>query len=556
MDVPSAGREADPRALAKYLVFLTLVLAVYSFYLLSFTLFDGFSTFSNDAASYVLLAAKWSPYFSPTQAELLTWPIVSFPPGFPALLAITGASESLWASHLVVSMCMLASILVFGIYAASQTNRLLAASVTVIVCLLPGVITNSLGILSENLFLLLSLAALVLYSYVRAEPRTSWVWCAGLFVLLAATLLTRTIGIALVFAFVIAGLFDRQLDRRSRSYVLLAATGAAVAWLTLEIGQPEQHELDYASFLLRQVDRAGGGLWGALVYVLETVGRNFMALLNAWSRYISLNDETFWSFALTYILFAIAMIATGLRAARLKIDAVYIAGYLAIILIWPAVPQMLRFLHPIVPFLLLQPITYCCEKGLWPKSAPVRFTAYVLSVLTVGLLVIVQLRMVEMRSEAKRTSPELLHSFEYYYATEDNSNENLARAYAFNTSVIKEFAKLIPEDGRVAAVKHEHFAILADRAAISLSAVVSRDQQLCNLKLFGVDYVYASGLTSQLNRKGPNIVQDYENFTQEVWSLSSSDGDKRAYVLYVDREAIERELADAGTVCDAYGFLP
>ena len=213
-----------------FLFCLLVLVTAYSTHLFSFTVFEGFSTFSNDAGSYVVMARKWSPFFLPNDAGIYTWPAQIYPPGFPWLLTITGASKSLWLSHLLVSCFMLASIFMVGWISYRRLGWLIGALLTIGLCLLPGVVISSMGILSENLYLFLSLVVLYIYSFMKKNENTPWVWYLILLILLTLVIMTRTIGIALIAAIFLSTLIDKNQTGRQKIVVLTITLLSTLFW--------------------------------------------------------------------------------------------------------------------------------------------------------------------------------------------------------------------------------------------------------------------------------------------------------------------------------------
>ena len=232
-----------------YLSFLLALVSVYALHLFSFTLFEGFSTFSNDSFSYLLLARKWSPYFAPGVVETLTWPANTYPPGFAWLLAITGASESTWQGHLVVSIAALLSIVLIGWLAYRELGWFYGGLLTVSFCLLPGVIVSSMGILSENLYLAASLAVLLLFSFIRENTECWPGWYVALFLFLWLALMTRTIGISLIAALLVVSLLDRNLGKDRRIIFALIALMTIGLWQLWSLIDPQSKETTYLNFM-------------------------------------------------------------------------------------------------------------------------------------------------------------------------------------------------------------------------------------------------------------------------------------------------------------------
>ena len=117
---------------------------------------------------------------------------------------------------------------------------------------------------------------------------------------------------------------------------------------------------------------------------------------------------------------------------------------------------------------------------------------------------------------------------------------------------MKVSSERIPPDSVVASVKHENYAILADRKAVQLVGVVTHLQQLCNLKIKNVDVVYLSGLTNSFNKRGMSMVEQYQSISSEVWSMGGEGGQVVSYVLILDQAELDSELLAEGFECKSY----
>lgn len=537
-----------------YYLFLVAVIAGYGLYLFSFTVFDGFATFSNDAASYMLMARKWSPFFEPTPAEVFTSPVHAHPPGIALLLAVTGASESLWAGHLVVSLCMLAGLFLIGHYLGRQMDKLIAAVVTLAICLMPGIVIHTLGILSENLYIVCSLAALTVYLHVRNRQGLSSLWYLLLFTLLAAAVLTRTVGIALLTAFFVVPIVDRKLIPSQRVIFPIMALGGIVAWRVWEAIRPGESGLGYGLYLTDLLNSGGDSFAGLLAVLWQSVYFNLVKLLGSWSEYFALTSIAAPSFLLSYLLLMICTTGLILRAARLRLDAIYILFYLGIILIWPFPDEMTRSLHPIAILLLVQPVILLSERDYLKKKG-IAYAVVGMGSILIAHSAFIHAGMLGMKKRAEPDFPQLAHSPEYYLATPENEGEELARFYVLITELMAGSVERIAEDSVVAAVKHDQYALLVDRRAVTLSGSVSLEQQLCNLKVKDVDMVFLSNLVTPLNRMGPTLYQPYEKFTSEVWPMATTDGSETAYIMQLDKSALAEELESSGYACERFRMV-
>jgi hypothetical protein len=534
-----------------FLLYLFVLISAYAIHFLSFTLFEGFSTFSNDAGSYVVLARKWSPYFPPGDAVLYTWPIQILPPGFPWALAITGASKSLWSSHLFVSLCMLASIFLVGWKVYRRTGRLVGSLLTLGLCLLPGVVTSSMGILSENLYLLLSLVVLLLYSFIKNTEAKVLAWYLLLLLFLTFVILTRTIGIALITAIVLKTLLDKDIHGKQKIGFLLIAFSSVALWQLWGFINTQSSDLTY-SYYLKQYVGTEVTVFSGLAYLWHTMSTNLIQILSSWSHYFSLSYSNIWFFLSSFSLLIFCLIGLGFRLLQRKLDAIYLMFYFAILLIWPNPDQFTRFLHPVVFLLLLQPILYFAGNSHIRHPLLVKTVLVSVALILITNSIIVQARLLEQRGTVMDLDPELTHSYEFY---DSPSREfGLMRALHF-TDIMKYMAasaQHVPIHGVVATVKPVNYAILADRRAVNLVALVPQMQQLCNLKIKDVDVVFLSALTTKFNREGRTNLEKYRGVSSDVWTATSNGGEGMAYSVVIDKMKLDSELLKEGYNCQSY----
>lgn len=534
-----------------FLIFLVLLLSAYSFHFLSFTLFDGFTTFSNDAANYVLLARKWSPFFSPSDAELFTWPVQNFPPGFPWVLAITGASETLWLSHALVSFCMICSLILAGWLTYRRLDWLMGGLLILALVSLPGVVTSSLGILSENLYLLLSLSVLMTYSYIKRKQNTTW----GLYLLLSFfltfTVLTRTIGIAIFGALFLVTLLDSELARKVKNRLYISIASSVILWQSWVIFNPQSSDLTYG-FSIEYIIGSKAGLTDVLTFLWHSFNVNTMQILSSWSHYLFLTHSNLWFFLFSYIVFIVCLIGLGLRLLQLKLDSLYIVFYLIILLFWPHPGEMTRFLHPIMFLMILQPVFYFMNNPKTRDNLIVKTALLITISALIANSTYIHFHMQEQRAKQLFSNPDLSHSIEFYDFHSANTGLFQALGFANITKYMKESAQFVPLQSVVATVKPVNYSILNNRRAVNLVAVVSDMQQLCNLKIKDVDFVFLSSLTTKLNREGLSTVKKYKKISSNMWMAPETEDEVVAYTFAIDKSKLNLELQRAGYVCQAF----
>jgi hypothetical protein len=539
------------KAILVFSFFLLTLVAVYSVHLFTFTLFEGFSTFSNDAGAYMLLARKLSPFFDPGVAVLNSWPVHVYPPGFPWVLAVSGASMTLYTAHVLVSICVLASIVLFGYMARRELGAWQGGLLVLAMCLLPGVIIFSMGILSENLYLLSSLSALLLYSKIKANDHALAGWTLVLLILITLTILTRTIGVALALAVAVAPFFDKDLQKRQKMAFFGAGVSSLVLWQLWGMVEPQSNGPTYFDILamstrnLDELPSIATAFWA----VIQT---NLLQIITSFNHYLSLTNSSVWFFLFSFALLLLCLITLGLRLRQFEADAIYLVLYLVVLAIWPYPEEMTRFLHPIMFLLILQPAVYFTQRHDKQQKKLIRRTVLLVTGVLIFNSIYLQASMVKLRNEARANSPAMVNSFHYYDEPSKERGELLSRFYAGVTTAMTESARYFPADNVVAVIKHENFVILTDRQAITLSTLVPHIQQLCNLKQMNVDVVFLSHMTTAHNVQNVTLLDDYRSISSDVWSMGDEGERVWAHVMFVDKIKLDRELESRE--CLSYQF--
>lgn len=259
-----------------------------------------------------------------------------FPPLFPLVLALTGSGSAAPARTYVVGALLLAGVVVLLLrWLRAEGVPTGAACVTAIAfALLPQSLQTAMGVLSEPLFMLCLFAAMLSLPSRATPPRRharAWLAAASL---VAAASLTRSVGIAAIAAFVAHWLFTGGW-RATRSAPLVAGL-PFVAWtLAKKLAQFDDYSL--GTLLEREPWR--------------------MALVNidAWQVYaVKAVDPLMrpWSTDLLAGIGVLAAVVWLYRLLRGRFDALFVAAYLAIMIVWPYPHHAARFLHVLLPFAL------------------------------------------------------------------------------------------------------------------------------------------------------------------------------------------------------------
>jgi hypothetical protein len=308
------------------------------------------SSFADDSVSYLVMAQVFSPYRAASSAVADAFAREAFyPPLFPLLLAAADAAHDLYAAHTVGAMLLAlsagATYLLGSRWLGSRWRGLLAAAVLAV---LPAMWIHAKGILSEPLFMLLMLAVfLVMESRGRAPVRL-----AGLSLLMSALVLTRAVGLPMVGGYALWALHQRV--RRGGSWRELLPPACAFAsygvWMLL---RPAATADDYARVVAENVQGLAASQFAATA--VARLMEQGSALADAWIGALMI----YWvpgrplPVFIAALVGAAALAGLALRLRQGRPDAVMIAAYLCVFLVWPFPGQMSRFLFPALPVLLL-----------------------------------------------------------------------------------------------------------------------------------------------------------------------------------------------------------
>ena len=300
----------------------------------------------DDSVSYLVVARWFDGSIDATLTPWLPWH-THFPPLFPMVLAAVGGGRDLLAAHLAVAAFAIASVYLIATYAA----RRLASDwggfwVAVAFLVLPTAWLSAKGILSETLFLALTLGALIVHDRWVARGETRTRGYVAFAILLALAYSTRAAGITLVAAYVvhegIAAIRARRIA--PAAWIPLVAVGAAaVAWPLLRPGGHTYGET------IRQVIT----IWTqrpaiALEFTLQTFPAGWVSSFFA-------EGDVAAAMRMSAFVIGIVALAGSVRAALAnRLDGWYVLFTVVLVFAWVfGVENMRRLLYPILPLALL-----------------------------------------------------------------------------------------------------------------------------------------------------------------------------------------------------------
>lgn len=290
-----------------------------------------------DSSFYILIAQYYSPFVPANPVVAFFATQNSFPPLYPLLLTLTGG-----ATHLLVAHQLTAATLVLAFYALYRWLQLegvgwrSALVATALIAIIPGVYTEALYLRSEPLFLLLSLCAFAVFARAQGVAPVVRIVLTALCV--AAAVLTRSMGIAMLLAFI-----GVLLLRREPYWWLGVAVAVLPAALWRLFGA--SGELSYLDGLASRLQVTGAdNAFSDMPVMAGILAEGWHTNLNG----AGANSVPVWIIGIACIA------ATGYRALLCKLDAFYVILTLLLLMLWPYGSERVRFMMVLVPVMLAQ----------------------------------------------------------------------------------------------------------------------------------------------------------------------------------------------------------
>jgi hypothetical protein len=288
---------------------------------------------------------------------------------------------------------------------------------------------------------------LALIAQSERSARPAILYAAALAVAVAC--LTRTIGISL-FAPLIAVL----LRRRPR-----------VALLTLLIAllpMFEWHALHYSAHSYAVEVLGAMFSSNAMHSLLQQLAGELPALRGGFADNFLVTPELV---PLTDVLALACIAAAALRVASLRADALYLAAYFGIILIWPYSEEARRFLWPVLPLLLAQPLLLARASGESSKDAWVRRqlpAATIATAILIASLPAIAEGAERFRDAAYRGLPDA-NSYSRWYDHDRVYAVHSVNLQMTEIASIRRIADEIPQNDCVLAIRPEFVTYFANR---------------------------------------------------------------------------------------------
>ena len=375
-----------------------------------------------DSAVYLMMADSFSPYYA-ADTGLYTWLLSEypFPPMFPLVLGFTGGgSMAPLPSYLVSTFMLLVALWFLYLWGRQVLGSGLAPLMAVMIfALLPGTLNQLMVIQSEHLYLALVLAGFFLLQHEHYKGRT---YTIVLMFGLAA--ITRTIGVLAILAL--------MLHLWRRNGLLKTIMPALVSILPLAI---------WSGYKFLYVESEGyisifsAGMHGDfLSNILTQFDVNTRLMWLYWVRGfdVALSPYSFSAVAIVSLLMLYGFLV---RLVRRHPDAIYMCGYLLILLVWPYPAQLERFIFILMPFAIIYGLYALLHIQAWLGSKVIHIAvpAYGLAMLLVmaPTLAVMWSRYIS----ADGINPEQMRSIQWLQAPDTgkvvSSQHTMQRIYRF-----------------------------------------------------------------------------------------------------------------------------
>lgn len=441
------------------------------------------------------------------------------PPLFPLVLAaFGGGTHALQWTQIIASAIALFVLVVMWVWLRRETESpSAAATITLLVVLSPGLFLLTLKPASEPLAMGMTLLTFVL----ATKPRAT----ASDYVLLAliagSSTLARSANIALVAAIPIWLYFQHGANRKQWLTATVVAFAPFALWLAYRRLLPNTESYLAAMTLDHIVAELGG--WPDLLYL-----QPWTLFLGLARNFDSTPDAS--SLIVVFVLLLIGVRGWWLRVRAKKLDAVFLASYLGLILIWPypeEAPRFMTFLLPILLLYALQGIQSLIpsERGNATVASGVLALAFVL--ISAGTLWhFLDLATLTVDEELRPEQREQL----YFHAPDRAAALITAEGLARVRLAAAEAAQQVPRDDCVyATLPH----LLAMRAPITVVRYPLRlvDGIPPEAQLRECSYFFVAGFSGTKPGEGPfHLLEELEPWTKPVLTSEMSGGGPEATV--------------------------
>jgi hypothetical protein len=547
---PSHGEKPAPGRLSYFRAHLPFLLlfAAAAPLIAAFCWHPVLASLGDDSASYLTLARHLSPFSTDPLLDPWTRFVVHFPPLFPLLLAFAGGAQDILAAHLIVAACAVAVLVLVYAYANQQLGSAAQAwFVAALFLLTPGAWISILDIMSEPLFLALSLAALLWHE--RAGSAPAWRDAVIVALLVSATVLTRTAGIALLLAYAVHVAMKAVALRRRPSLATLLPLLLPVAFqLAWRILRPQPDHDVYATFWAAIAQR-----WQDDPHMIQWA---WEAFFGGWVATFTADSQVGTPMRLAFGLAgALGLAGAALRAWRNRLDGWYVLASVAMVFVYTfPETQMRRLLYPVVPIVVLQAALLLREGAarIVPNAAPrVMLAAWALAaLLTLPAALLVSHRSLDREPIVAGLGYSAASTSDYYTTLNATFAMSEAKRNVVTLAGLQLSGQSTPPGSSIMWTRPEYVALLARRPAVPQYTRWDRTTLARQLLASRADYIvaarlYKSDLQGLSGDTYTPLMSDTPRYLHRVLTLSGPGGPDDFVLFAVDRAALERERVGA-----------
>lgn len=494
----------------------------------------------DDSVSYIAMARWMDGTAGPLLEPWLPWHS-HFPPLFPALLALTGGAHDFLVAHLLVAAFAVAALPLVARTASGRLDGEWAGFwVAAAFIALPTAWLSAKGVLSETLFLFVSLAALAAHDRWIAPGGASPRRYLAFGVVLALAHAARAVGVVLIAAFVAHELVGYARTRRMPRgawAALLPAGAFMAAWPLL---RPGGHMYTVTM---------QGVLHGWLDAPAIALRSSIEMFLGGWMA--SFAAEGGVSPAVRTALFAAGMLALagGARAAaRNRIDGWYVLFTLALVLAWPfTVENARRLLYPVVPLALVHAAEMALAMAVrarLPRPGVVAGAVCAVPIVAClpALLLFAQ-KAADPTPLVENGGYRASDMSDYYRIIPVGEARALAAKHANTLAGLEALRETTPPGARVLWMRPEYVALLGERRGVPWYYAWDAAALARGVREGHVDYLVVAGIAkSDLDVRVGNaaaVLRQARAFAQPVFALANPfTGQDEFVLLRVDAAAL------------------
>ena len=493
---------------------------------------DHLTSFADDGGNYLIMAKSFSPYVDASALVEKASVHERYPPLFPAVLAYIGGAENVAvASHFVLIMFLTACVLL-AVWASrvlkSQWLGLLACMAYVVS---PNVWPMLLRILSENLYIVLTLLVLIL-----AEParKRGGYWISLVSLVLTLTILTRTIGITIIAAWFVYLLIDRSDSSVSLRAGLLSIAfplSAAIAWtLASQAGESHLYNTEI-SWLISKVFTSPHPRQEAIGYFSGQATAMYESWLGAlmlvWAPGINMRT------AAASLLLLIVLSGWFIRLRRNCLDAWYSLFYLGVIFVWPFSGQFFRFILPLLPLF----IVYAMQASQMYFGRLVKSSSLIMP-FTVGL-VFMALSLPAIIFIYQRHGFTTTHGLDYssnpefYQLADPHQAQDKARQHLLLMRDMEKIKTTMPPKAKIMWFTPVYINLLAEREGVELPHARGRRAMLDAIAENPPDYLYISCLHPRKTSENGLAMLAWVSGVGEIYWISRNPVDQSIFSIMI-----------------------